>query len=37
MDEDSRKEGEVIYRTLKMSGKNPYYVYIRSRNELKAL
>ena len=36
MDEDSHREGEVVYRTLKMSGKNPYYVYIRSRDEMEA-
>ena len=36
MDEDARREGEIISRTLKMSGKRPYYVYIRSRDELEA-
>jgi hypothetical protein len=36
MDEDAYREGEIISRTLKMSGKRPYYVYVRSRDELKA-
>jgi hypothetical protein len=33
-DEDTRKEGEIIYRTLKMSGKNPIYHYVRTKKEL---
>lgn len=36
MDEDARREGEIISRTLKMSGKRPHYIYIRSSEELEA-
>lgn len=34
LDENDDREGEVIYRTLKMSKKEPIYRYIRTRNEL---
>jgi hypothetical protein len=29
-DEDLRREGEIISRTLRLSGKRPYYSYVRS-------
>jgi hypothetical protein len=32
--ESEDREGEVIYRTLKMAGKNPIYRYIRTAAEL---
>lgn len=32
--EDDDREGEVIYRTLKMAGKDPVYRFIRTVNEL---
>jgi hypothetical protein len=35
-DEDARREGEVISRTLKLSGKRPHYSYVRSSEELQA-
>lgn len=34
LNEDDDREGEVIYRTLKMAGKDPVYRYIRTVNEL---
>jgi hypothetical protein len=34
-DEKHRREGEIIYRSLKMADKNPIYHYIRTRKELK--
>ena len=37
LQEDSRKEGEIISRTLHMSNKKSQYVYIRSRRELECL
>lgn len=33
-DEKSRKEGEIIFRALQMSGKSPIYHYVRTRQEL---
>lgn len=33
-DEEHRREGEIIFRSLKMSGKNPIYRYLRTRTEL---
>jgi hypothetical protein len=35
-DENTRKEGEIISRTLRMSGKRTDYTYLRSRDELEA-
>ena len=35
-DEQDRREGEIIYRSLKMTGKSPHYIYVRSRQELEA-
>jgi hypothetical protein len=34
-EEVDRKEGEIIYRTLRMSGKNPVYHYVRTERELR--
>jgi len=36
LDEDMRREGEIISRTLKLSGKHPHYSYVRSTQELQA-
>ncbi len=36
-DEQDRREGEIISRTLRMLGKELYYVYIRSRQELEQI
>ena len=36
LDEDTRKEGEIISRTLTMSGKDSHYSYVRTTAELKA-
>lgn len=36
LDEDTRREGEIISRTLKLSGKHPHYSYVRSSEELEA-
>lgn len=33
-DEDDRREGEVISRSLRMAGKSPIYRYIRTKKEL---
>jgi hypothetical protein len=35
-DEDARREGEVISRTLRLSGKRSHYSYVRSTEELQA-
>jgi hypothetical protein len=35
-DEDTRKEGEIISRTLRLSGKSTHYSYLRSRDEFEA-
>jgi len=35
-DETDRKEGEIVARTLKLTGKSPHYSYVRSRAELEA-
>jgi hypothetical protein len=35
-DERERKEGEIISRTLRLTGKSPHYSYVRSRLELEA-
>jgi hypothetical protein len=37
LDEETRKEGEIISRTLRLSGKKPHYSYIRTRDEFEAL
>jgi hypothetical protein len=36
LEEDTFKEGEIISRTLRLSGKLPHYSYIRTRDELEA-
>jgi len=35
LEESSHREGEIIYRTLRLSEKSADYIYIRSRNELR--
>jgi hypothetical protein len=36
LEEDTHCEGEIISRTLRLSGKPTQYVYLRSRDELEA-
>jgi hypothetical protein len=36
LQEDTHREGEIISRTLRLSGKPTHYVYLRSRDELEA-
>jgi hypothetical protein len=36
-DETHRKEGEIISRTLKLSGKKPVYYYVRTQRELESV
>ena len=33
-DENRRKEGEIISRTMRLSGKKPIYRYVRTQREL---
>jgi len=35
-DEENRKEGEIISRTLRMAGMRPHYSYVRTREEFEA-
>jgi hypothetical protein len=35
-DEDARKEGEIISRTLRLSGRKAHYSYVRTRDEFEA-
>jgi hypothetical protein len=35
-DEDTRKEGEIISRTLRLSGKRTHYSYLRTKEEFEA-
>jgi len=36
LDKETHKEGEIISRTLRLSGKKPHYSYIRTRDELES-